>query len=43
LAEAFANGRADRVPLPKACDYCEIKPVCRIEEDRRRRALEEGE
>lgn len=41
LAEAFENGRAARVPLPKACDYCEIKPVCRIEEDRRR-AAEEG-
>ena len=42
LAEAFENGQAARTPLANACDYCEIKPVCRIEEDRRRRFAEEG-
>ena len=43
LAEEFEQGRAARTPLPNACDYCEIKPVCRIEEDRRRRGAGEGE
>jgi ATP-dependent helicase/nuclease subunit B len=43
LAEGFEKGRAARTPLPKACDYCEIKPICRIEEDRRRRLAEEAD
>ena len=32
LASAFAAGEATVDPKPKACDYCEQKPFCRIHE-----------
>ncbi len=34
LAESFVAGEAAVDPLPGACDYCEVKPLCRINERR---------
>jgi ATP-dependent helicase/nuclease subunit B len=35
LAQEFESGAAEVNPREKACQYCSIKPVCRIEEVRR--------
>jgi ATP-dependent helicase/nuclease subunit B len=34
LAEAFESGRAPVSPSKGACQYCKVKPICRIEENR---------
>ncbi len=34
LAQEFESGRAPVTPSKGACQYCEIKPICRIEESR---------
>lgn len=34
LAQEFESGRAPVAPAKGACDYCAIKPICRIEEIR---------
>ena len=30
LAQDFANGKASVDPIPRACDYCHLRNVCRI-------------
>jgi RecB family exonuclease len=40
LAQEFETGRAPVDPLPGACDFCGIKPICRIEESRREKPQE---
>jgi probable DNA repair protein len=35
LAASFVGGEAAVDPLPGACDYCDVKPLCRISEVRR--------
>ncbi|MGA7415490.1 MAG: PD-(D/E)XK nuclease family protein, partial [Bryobacteraceae bacterium] len=34
LAEEFRSGFAAVSPGPKACEFCEFKPLCRIQEAR---------
>jgi ATP-dependent helicase/nuclease subunit B len=34
LANEFRNGNATVDPGPKACDFCDFKPLCRIQETR---------
>jgi probable DNA repair protein len=42
LANEFENGYASRATSPKPCQYCGIKPLCRIEETRREREAEDA-
>lgn len=32
LASAFAEGHAEVDPMPRACEFCGLQPVCRIDE-----------
>ncbi|MDE0309773.1 MAG: exodeoxyribonuclease V subunit gamma [Acidiferrobacterales bacterium] len=32
IARRFLDGEADADPLPRACNYCHIKPICRIDD-----------
>ena len=41
LATEFREGRADVSPQPKACTYCRLQPLCRIDEASTE-AVEEG-
>lgn len=36
LALEFKAGCADVAPLPQACLYCDLKPLCRIQEEKER-------
>ena len=29
IADDFLDGKADVDPLPSACDYCHVEPICR--------------
>jgi len=42
LAKEFENGCAGRATSPKPCQYCGVKPLCRIEETRRERETEDA-
>lgn len=42
LASEFENGYAGRAASSKPCQYCGIKPLCRIEETRRERETEDA-
>jgi ATP-dependent helicase/DNAse subunit B len=42
LANEFENGYASRATSSKPCQYCGVKPLCRIEETRRERETEDA-
>lgn len=42
LADEFENGCASRATSSKPCQYCGVKPLCRIEETRRERETEDA-
>jgi hypothetical protein len=43
LGREFIEGYAAVDPQPKACEWCTIKPLCRIREARQFGMTEEGE
>ncbi len=43
IVQNFLSGKANLDPLIKACDYCEIAPVCRIVEHNQLKGIEANE